>query len=106
MCSGRTDDDVAEGALKAKNSLLEQKQSRWTFDFFVAHWTRISCAACPKSIMSTATSAPTKQATSYLTVCTPELNSRLLRLLATQLGFHIALAILFQAKLGDGIGKL
>ncbi|CAO3669194.1 unnamed protein product [Umbelopsis vinacea] len=53
--------------------------------------------------MSTATSAPTKQATSYLTVCTPELNSRLLRLLATQLGFHIALAILFQAKLGDGI---
>jgi hypothetical protein len=41
-----------------------------------------------------------------LTVCTPELNSRLLRLLATQLGFHIALAILFQAKLGDGIGKL
>ncbi|GAB5593981.1 hypothetical protein Unana1_08881 [Umbelopsis nana] len=53
--------------------------------------------------MSTVTTANSKQPTSYLTVCTPELNDRLLRLLATQLGFHLALSILFQAKLGDGI---
>jgi hypothetical protein len=55
--------------------------------------------------MIPATSTTPKQTTSYLTVCTPELNDRLLRLLATQLGFHVALAILFQAKLGDGISK-
>ncbi|KAI8577581.1 hypothetical protein K450DRAFT_301851 [Umbelopsis ramanniana AG] len=53
--------------------------------------------------MSSATPASPNKATSYLTVCTPELNDRLLQLLATQLGFHIALSILFQARLGDGL---
>ncbi|KAH8552145.1 nucleoporin protein Ndc1-Nup [Umbelopsis sp. PMI_123] len=53
--------------------------------------------------MSSATPTKTYKPTSYLTVCTPELNDRLLRLLATQLGFHLALSILFQAKLSDGI---
>ncbi|KAG2182743.1 hypothetical protein INT44_005723 [Umbelopsis vinacea] len=53
--------------------------------------------------MSSATPTSPNKATSYLSVCTPELNDRLLQLLATQLGFHIALSILFQAKLGDGL---
>ncbi|CAO3664080.1 unnamed protein product [Umbelopsis ramanniana] len=53
--------------------------------------------------MSSATPTSPNKAISYLTVCTPELNDRLLQLLATQLGFHIALSILFQAKLSDGL---
>lgn len=85
-----------------KISLVGEKQSQLTLPF----WTSCSIVYCLSKVnMSTVTTANSKQPTSYLTVCTPELNDRLLRLIATQLGFHLALSILFQANLGDGISK-